>query len=182
MPLLRDRRLCVTDEQYLVYRSGPPQLASAPTPGPRHTEPDAATCALSGRRRIAFDPVTLFRFSALAASSHRIHYDQAYACGVAGYSGLLVQGPLLVLTMAGALRQADQPELARLSYCLHQTVFAGETVDVAVIDSVASAASDGLASAPVEGPDASTRVAITDPTGELRAPATAEFRRGSDRP
>ena len=24
--------------------------------------------------------------------------------------------------------------------------------------------------------------AITDPTGELRAPATAEFRRGSDRP
>jgi hypothetical protein len=46
----------------------------------------------------------------------------------------------------------------------------------------ASAASDGLARAPVEGPDASTRVAITDPTGELQASATAEFRRGSDRP
>jgi hypothetical protein len=84
-----------------------------------------------------------------------------------------------VLTMAGVLRQADQPELARLSYRLHQPVFADETVDVAVIDSVASAASDGIARAPAEGPDAPTRVAIIDPTGEPRASATAEFRGAS---
>jgi hypothetical protein len=81
--------------------------------------------------------------------------------------------------MASVLRQADQPELTRLSYRLHQPVFADETVDVAAIDSVASAASDGIARAPVEGPDAPTRVAIIDPTGEPRASATAEFRRAS---
>jgi hydroxyacyl-ACP dehydratase HTD2-like protein with hotdog domain len=180
--IVQNRRLCVTDEQDLVYRSGPPQPAAAPTPEPRHTEPAAATGALSRRRRIAFDPVTLFRFSALTANSHRIHYDQAYACEVEGYPGLLVQGPLLVLTMASVLRQAGQPELARLSYRLHRPVFAGEAVDVAVIDSGASAASDGLARAPVERPDAPARVAITDPTSQLRASATAEFRSGSDRP
>jgi hydroxyacyl-ACP dehydratase HTD2-like protein with hotdog domain len=175
--IVQNRRLCVTDEQDLVYRSGPPQPVPAPTPEPRPTEP----AAVSRRRRIAFDPVALFRFSALTANSHRIHYDQAYAHGVEGYSGLLVQGPLLVLTMAGVLRQADQPELAQLSYRLHQPVFADETVDVAVIDSAASAASDGIAHAPVEGQVAPTRVAITDPTGEPRASATAEFRRASDR-
>lgn len=179
--IVQNRRLCVTDEQDLVYRSGPPQPAPAPTLEPRHTEAAAVTGALSRRLRIAFDPVTLFRFSALTANSHRIHYDRAYARGVEGYSGLLVQGPLLVLTMAGVLRQADQPELARLSYRLHQPVFADETVDVAMINSVASAASDGIARVPVQGPDAPARVAIIDPAGEPRASATAEFRRASDR-
>jgi hydroxyacyl-ACP dehydratase HTD2-like protein with hotdog domain len=182
--IVQNRRLCVTDEQDLVYRSGPPQPVPGPAPTlePRHTKPAAATGALSRRLRIAFDPVMLFRFSALTANSHRIHYDQAYARGVEGYPGLLVQGPLLVLTMAGVLRQADQPELARLSYRLHQPVFADETVDVAVIDSVASTTSDGMARAPAEGPDAPARVAIIDPTGEPRASATAEFRRASGKP
>ena len=179
--IVQNRRLCVTDEQDLVYRSGPPQPGPAPTLEPRPTEPAAVTGALGRRLRIAFDLVTLFRFSALTANSHRIHYDQAYARGVEGYSGLLVQGPLLVLTMAGVLRQADQPELARLSYRLHQPVFADETVDVAAIDSVANAASDGIARAPVEGADVPMRVVIIDPAGEPRASATAEFRRASDR-
>jgi len=54
-------------------------------------------------------------------------------------------------------------------------------VDVAVIDSAASAASDGMARAPAEGPDAPTRVAIIDPAGKPRVSATAEFRRTSGR-
>ena len=182
--IVQNRRLCITDEQDLVYRSGPPQPVPAPAPihVPRHPEPAAATGAFSRRRRIAFDPVTLFRFSALTANSHRIHYDQAYAREVEGYSGLLVHGPLLVLSMADLLRHVGQPKPARLRYRLHQPVFAGETVDVAEINSVASAASDGLVPAPVEGPDAPVRVAVIDPAGELRASATAEFRPAADRP
>ena len=182
--IVQNRRLCITDEQDLVYRSGPPQPVPAPAPVhvPRDPGPAAATGAFSRRRRIAFDPVTLFRFSALTANSHRIHYDQAYAREVEGYSGLLVHGPLLVLSMAGVLRHVGQPKPARLRYRLHQPVFAGETVDVAAIDSVASAASDGLVPAPVEGPDAPARVAVIDPAGELRASATAEFRPAADRP
>jgi hydroxyacyl-ACP dehydratase HTD2-like protein with hotdog domain len=182
--IVQNRRLCVTDDQDLVYRSGPsqPVPGSAPERASRGTEPAATTGGRSCRRRIAFDPVALFRFSALTANSHRIHYDVAYARGVEGYSGLLVQGPLLVLSMAAMLRRAVPLELARLSYRLHQPVFADESVDVSVMDGVAGAAPDGSAPAPVEGPAAPARVEITHPTGELRASATAEFLRPSDRP
>ena len=45
------------------------------------------------RRRVAPDPVVLFRFSALTFNSHRIHYDRAWAMEVEGYPGLVVHGP-----------------------------------------------------------------------------------------
>ena len=46
------------------------------------------------RRRIAPDPVLLFRFSALTFNSHRIHYDRPWATEREGYTGLVVHGPL----------------------------------------------------------------------------------------
>ena len=46
------------------------------------------------RRRIAPDPVLLFRFSALTFNSHRIHYDRPWATEREGYPGLVVHGPL----------------------------------------------------------------------------------------
>jgi 3-methylfumaryl-CoA hydratase len=46
------------------------------------------------RRRIAPDPVLLFRFSALTFNSHRIHYDRPWATQREGYPGLVVHGPL----------------------------------------------------------------------------------------
>lgn len=163
--IVQNRRLCVTDEQDLVYRSGPAQ--PAPEHRPRPPEPAAITGTLSRRRSITFDPVTLFRFSALTANSHRIHYDQTYAREVEGYPGLLVQGPLLVLTMVGALLPADRPQLARVDYRLHKPVFADERVHVAVADSEASTSA--------QHPATPTRVVIIDATGQPRASATAEF-------
>jgi 3-methylfumaryl-CoA hydratase len=46
------------------------------------------------RRRIAPDPVLLFRFSALTFNSHRIHYDRPWAVEREGYTGLVIHGPL----------------------------------------------------------------------------------------
>jgi len=46
------------------------------------------------RRRIAPDPVLLFRFSALTFNSHRIHYDRPWATEREGYTGLVIHGPL----------------------------------------------------------------------------------------
>jgi len=46
------------------------------------------------RRRVAPDPVLLFRFSALTFNSHRIHYDRPWAMEREGYPGLVVHGPL----------------------------------------------------------------------------------------
>ena len=77
----------LTERQDLVYRpdDAPP---AAPVPAPE------------GGRALAFDPVLLFRYSALTLNGHRIHYDAPYATGVEGYSGLVVHGPLLATLMA----------------------------------------------------------------------------------
>ncbi len=56
----------------------------------RETAPDD----VPWRRRIAPDPVLLFRFSALTFNSHRIHYDRPWAMEREGYPGLVVHGPL----------------------------------------------------------------------------------------
>jgi 3-methylfumaryl-CoA hydratase len=56
----------------------------------RETAPDD----VPWRRRIAPDPVLLFRFSALTFNSHRIHYDRPWAMDREGYPGLVVHGPL----------------------------------------------------------------------------------------
>ena len=58
---------------------------------PRREAPPADT---PWRRKIAPDPVLLFRFSALTFNSHRIHYDRTWAMETEGYPGLVVHGPL----------------------------------------------------------------------------------------
>ncbi len=64
--------------------------------GERNRAPrrDPAPADVSWRRRVAADPVLLFRYSALTFNSHRIHYDRAWAIDVEGYPGLVVHGPL----------------------------------------------------------------------------------------
>ena len=83
--------VAITEEQDIVYRSSPdaggaPSAPRAPKPAP--PEPDA-------RRTTVVDTVMLFRFSALAFTGHRIHYDQTYATHTEGYPGLLIHGPLI---------------------------------------------------------------------------------------
>ncbi|MEM6823928.1 MAG: MaoC family dehydratase N-terminal domain-containing protein, partial [Pseudomonadota bacterium] len=77
--------LVVTEDQDLVYR----ETSAGPA------NPTRAPLGAEVRERRAFDPVTLFRYSALTFNGHRIHYDADYARGVEGYPGLVVHGPLL---------------------------------------------------------------------------------------
>jgi 3-methylfumaryl-CoA hydratase len=171
--ITQDHRLCTADEQDLVYRSGPSQpMLTTAARRPDRTEP---TSNVDGRRRkrTTFDAVTLFRFSALTANSHRIHYDLPYARDVEGYSGLLVQGPLLVLSMAEMLRRANPGQLATLNYRLHRPIFSGESVDISVSESRGETEPHATST---DGTPNVARATILDPTGGLRASAEALFR------
>ena len=81
--------LAVEEERRTVFREE--VRAGERNQAPRR---EAAPADAPWRRRIAPDPVLLFRFSALTFNSHRIHYDRAWAMEVEGYPGLVVHGPL----------------------------------------------------------------------------------------
>ncbi|HEX7128183.1 MAG TPA: MaoC family dehydratase N-terminal domain-containing protein [Thermodesulfobacteriota bacterium] len=96
--------LAVVEEQDLVYRgpdTGAARQAAEPPPEPLP--------AGAWRREVNPDPVTLFRFSALTANGHRIHYDRQYATGVEGYPGLVVHGPLQAILLLDLLRR-ERPD------------------------------------------------------------------------
>lgn len=124
----QDGRLCLVEEQDIVYRSG----AGAP---PRHpdtlddtAEPEAEP---EGPWRLRLQPTEtlLFRFSALTANAHRIHYDTPYCREVEGYPGLVVHGPLLALLMLELVRaNAPERQVRSLSYRLHKPAFLGEPI------------------------------------------------------
>lgn len=90
-------RLCVTEHQDIVYRTGYDPAAQAPTPPPA---PPAARTDEENRETAAFPTSLLFRYSALTLNGHRIHYDAPYARQVEGYDGLVVHGPLLAQLLA----------------------------------------------------------------------------------
>jgi len=73
----------------------------------------------------------LFRFSALTADVHRIHYDEPYATGVEGFPGLVVHGPLLAVYLAelGSPQWPDD-RAVRFEFQLRRPVFAGDVFRV----------------------------------------------------
>jgi 3-methylfumaryl-CoA hydratase len=98
--------LAVEEEHDIVYREAPAPGAAAPAPA----APPAAAAAAPWTGRVVPDPVMLFRYSALTANGHRIHYDHPYATGVEGYPGLVFHGPLTAtLLMALAERGLGRP-------------------------------------------------------------------------
>lgn len=89
-------RLCVVDEQDIVYRDpGGAALPAAQDPPP---PPDGPSLALDVDERM------LFRFSALTYNAHRIHYDRAWARHE-GYDALVIHGPLQALMMGELMRR-----------------------------------------------------------------------------
>lgn len=120
----QDGGLCVTEEQDLVYRSG----GGAPVPA--GLVPDTVTAPSADAPWQSLwrtDPALLFRFSALTANAHRIHYDAPYTTGTEGYPGLVVHGPLLVLSMLELVRrEAPGRTVGTVSYRLRKPVFCGE--------------------------------------------------------
>ncbi|MFK0114088.1 hypothetical protein [Streptomyces sp. NPDC091217] len=116
-------RTCLVEEQDIVYRSGR-SAGQHPTTLDEDTAPPAQG---PWHLRLQPDPALLFRFSALTANAHRIHYDVPYCRDVEGYPGLVTHGPLLALLMLELVRRnAPERQVRSLSYRLHRPAFAGE--------------------------------------------------------
>lgn len=112
-------RLCIHEEQDIVYRDASPQGAAA---APRHDEVPQWT------RTVEPDTTLLFRYSALTFNGHRIHYDQAYARGEEGYRDLVVHGPLTAtLLQHFALQHGGGGALARFDFRGLAPLFAGRS-------------------------------------------------------
>jgi hydroxyacyl-ACP dehydratase HTD2-like protein with hotdog domain len=115
----------VVEEQDIVYRD-----PTAPSPAPAGgigVEP-----AGPWRFELRPDPVLLFRFSALTANAHRIHYDMPYVTEVEGYPGLLVHGPLMALGLLELPRRFATDRVVReYSYRARRPVFAGRPIPLA---------------------------------------------------
>lgn len=137
----RGREILATEEQDLVYRSGPatgpaartvtaqPAPAQSATAQPAPVQPAAP--AASWHLRLMADPVLLFRFSALTYNSHRIHYDTGYATAVEGHPGLVVHGPLLALLCAELPRRhLPARRLSRFSFRARSPLYCGEELAV----------------------------------------------------
>ncbi|MDR8394723.1 acyl-CoA dehydrogenase [Paraburkholderia sp. USG1] len=94
--LLQSGRLCIQEEQTLVYREAAIGPVALP-PG------EPAPAAAQWSRTVTPDPVLLFRFSALTYNGHRIHYDRDYAVHQEFYPALVVHGPLLATLLLDLL-------------------------------------------------------------------------------
>ncbi|WP_370178680.1 hypothetical protein [Rhodococcus wratislaviensis] len=106
--IVQNGRICIRERQDVV---DVPPRSVAGAQGDRPTEvvgPDSV--------EVSIDPVVLFRFSAAAGVSHRIHWDEKYAQEVEGYPGLVVQGPLQTILMAEGLRARRQQAPRALEY------------------------------------------------------------------
>ena len=108
--IANEHGIALTEEHDIVYRD-PPQ------PGAPVEPPKPAPADEQFWRRIAPDPVLLFRYSALTFNGHRIHYDRSYVTEVEGYPGLIVHGPLIATLLVDLLRR-ERPDarLAKFSF------------------------------------------------------------------
>jgi 3-methylfumaryl-CoA hydratase len=100
----------IEEEQDIVYRGTEGAAVRAAEPAP---EPGPAAFG----RPVQPDPVLLFRYSALTANGHRIHYDLDYVTREEGYPGLIVHGPLQATWLADLVRRhRPGAAIARFSY------------------------------------------------------------------
>jgi 3-methylfumaryl-CoA hydratase len=98
----------VEEEQDLVFRAAGPL---APVGDDVPAAPDDEWV----EERVA-DPKLLFRFSAVTANAHRIHYDHPYATEVEGYPDLVVHGPLTAILLAELARTRRGQDAREISY------------------------------------------------------------------
>lgn len=123
---LVDDQVRMVEEQEHVYRRAE-DVSASPIPAPSDGgAPPAAEMALS----FPTDPVRLFRFSAITANAHRIHYDREYTTQVEGYPGLVVHGPLVALLLLELPRRA-QLYVRSFSWRARAPFFVGDTIEVA---------------------------------------------------
>ena len=100
----------IVEEQNIVYRGTEGAAV-------KRAEPAPPVPAGAWTRTVRPDPVLLFRYSALTANGHRIHYDLDYVTREEGYPGLVVHGPLQATWLADLLRRhRPGARIARISF------------------------------------------------------------------
>ncbi len=104
-----DEVFAIEEEHDIVYRE-------AASPGAPAAARDVAPGDARWQRSITPDPVLLFRYSALTANGHRIHYDRSYATQVEFYPGLVFHGPLTATLLMEFAQTALARPLARFSF------------------------------------------------------------------
>ncbi len=116
-------RLCVSEDQDVVYREAAVPGAPPPPPTPA---PEAVW-----QQQVVPSPTLLFRYSAVTWNTHRIHYDADYARGEEGYPALVVNGGLtLLLLLEAAIREHGRTPAA-LSVRNLRPLFANAPVTLA---------------------------------------------------
>ncbi|MFJ2767270.1 hypothetical protein [Streptomyces sp. NPDC087300] len=154
----------VVEEQDVVYRSG--EDARRRTRFGLDTA-DAPPAKAPWAEVLRPTPTLLFRFSALTANAHRIHYDTPYCQDVEGYPGLVVHGPLLVLLMLELVREhAPERTVRSLSYRLREPLFVGEQL---------VAAGEPVTESGAEGDPAGAELRIASRREERHASARVTF-------
>lgn len=94
---LQNDKVCIAEEQDIVYRTPAPPKLTGTKPAPES----------DWRENIKLDTVHLFRYSAVTFNGHRIHYDAPYAKDVESYPGLVVHGPMIATLMLQAFVNAN---------------------------------------------------------------------------
>jgi hydroxyacyl-ACP dehydratase HTD2-like protein with hotdog domain len=89
--------LAIEEEHDIVYRGTEGAAVKA-------AEQAAPPPAGAFGHEVRPNPVLLFRYSALTANGHRIHYDLDYVTREEGYPGLVVHGPLQATWLADLVR------------------------------------------------------------------------------
>ena len=92
--------LCIEEDYDAVYRE-------EATAASGQTQPPLPPEGAIWSKRIAPDPVLLFRYSAVTFNGHRIHYDQPYVTKEEGYPGLIVHGPLTATLLLELARDSN---------------------------------------------------------------------------
>jgi 3-methylfumaryl-CoA hydratase len=133
-----DGEIVLVEEQDIVFRAATAAAptAAAPTapatPGPADPGPLLTRGAGPLHALLRAGPVALQRFSAATSNPHRIHYDHPYATAVEGYPGLVVHGPLLLISLLELIRlELPGRAVETVTFQARSPVFAGEAVDLA---------------------------------------------------
>jgi hydroxyacyl-ACP dehydratase HTD2-like protein with hotdog domain len=125
------------EEQDLAYRAGDAGIQARPAP-PRGDPPRAhppGEAVPPPAVELTADTRRLFRFSALTANAHRIHYDAGYATGAEHLPGTLVHGPLIGLLLLEVPRRTPSASPVRsFEFRVRQPVTAAAIIRAHVAD------------------------------------------------
>ncbi|KAJ0164858.1 Mesaconyl-C(4)-CoA hydratase [Colletotrichum tanaceti] len=120
--------------------TAPPARPSSAAFGPS-TSTDRADGGGGGGvvRHLRWSPVGLFRFSALTFNGHMIHYNEPWARDVEGHPGVVVHGPLNLISMLDYWRDVygrDGAEVREVGYRAVSPLYAGDeyTIRTAAVE------------------------------------------------